>query len=140
MNLIEALKALEEGKKITNINWSDKRFVELDRVNYYFIDENGKDYVFEIDRPFIYDDIWKVYGEEPILDCEEKEYLSAVIKPYKNKVKYIAKVFADLSDEYCITIKLKNKDFINLPLFSKDLSMYKGMKEDELYTLEELGL
>lgn len=140
MNLIEALKALEEGKKITNINWSDKEFVKLDRVNHCFIEENGNEFVFVIDKPVTYDDIWKIYREEPILDGEEKEYLSAVIKPFKNKVKYIAKVFADLLDEYYIAIKLGKNEFINLPLFSKDLSMYKGMEEDELYTLEELGL
>lgn len=143
MNLIEALKALEEGKKITNINWSDKEFVELDRANHCFIEENGNEFVFKIDRPVTYDDIWKIYREEPILNDEEKEYLSAVIKPFKNEVKYIKKSIGNLSgtfDLYYITIVLRTDEFINLPFFSKDSSMYKGMEENKIYTLKELGL
>lgn len=74
--------------------------------------------------------------KEGILDDKEKEYLSAVIKPFRDRVEYIRKnSFAD--DEY-IGIELVN-DCIDLPNFAEG-TMYKGMEVDEEYTLEELGL
>lgn len=80
--------------------------------------------------------------KEPILDDVEREYLSSVIKPYKNKVTCITKV----KDEYKenmrhIRIKVRSvgTEYINLPWF-KENTMYKGMKDLKDYTLEELGL
>ena len=75
---------------------------------------------------------------EPILDDAEKKYLSAVIKPFRNRVKYI--MIAEnynISKQYLI-IRLSN-DSISFPAF-KTNSMYKGMKPYRHYTLEELGL
>jgi len=79
--------------------------------------------------------IYKI--EEPILDDKEKEYLSSVIRPFRDKVEYIVKknVFAKI---YYIYIRL-NDDSADLPNF-KENTMYKNMKLDEEYTLEELGL
>ena len=79
-----------------------------------------------------------------ILDDAEREYLSAVIKPFRNKVKYITKISCELiggpSDYYCIMIGFVDEYFdMHFPSFSKD-TMYKGMKLDHEYTLEELGL
>lgn len=78
-----------------------------------------------------------------ILDSEEKEYLSNVIKPFKHKVKRIRKrEICDDEDnqikEY-IAIYIKNDNPINLPNFKKD-TMYRNMKLYKEYTLEELGL
>ena len=75
--------------------------------------------------------------EEPILDDKEKEYLSSVIRPFRDKVEYIVKknVFAKI---YYIYIRL-NDDSADLPNF-KENTMYKNMKLDEEYTLDELGL
>ena len=71
-----------------------------------------------------------------ILDEKEKAYLSAVIKPFRGKVKSIKKVnFGE--DEY-LKIRLK-MDLMSLPFFAKG-TMYKGMEVDKAYTLEELGL
>ena len=79
---------------------------------------------------------------EPILDDVERKYLSAIIKPYKNKVTGITKV----KDEYkenmrYIRIKVMSvgTEYINLPWFEEN-TMYKGMKENKEYTLKELGL
>lgn len=78
-----------------------------------------------------------------ILTNEEKEYLSTVIKPYRDKITYIEKV-NDL-------IPLKRK-FIRIGYYESNVEhsanfpnlpnneMYKGMKENKPYTLEELGL
>jgi hypothetical protein len=73
--------------------------------------------------------------EKEILDKEEKEYLSAVIRPFRNRVEYIQK--KDIMNEF-IEIELDN-EFFNLPDFEKD-TMYKGMELNKKYTLKELDL
>ena len=79
--------------------------------------------------------------KEPVLDDVEKEYLSAVIKPFRNKVKNIVKISGiGKSKEQYIRIVLGELDFMNFPNFNKNTGMYKGMEADRLYSLEELGL
>ena len=87
----------------------------------------------------VYRDLIDKWNKEHqvILDKEEKAYLSAVIKPWKNRVKYISKQMWD-EEEY-IFITYDDKEGMHLPEFAPN-SMYKGMKIDELYTLKELGL
>lgn len=71
-----------------------------------------------------------------ILDDVEKRYLSAVIKPFRGRVKYIKKI--DSACEECIYIQL-NGDWVIFPHFRTG-TMYKGMEQDKMYSLEELGL
>ena len=79
--------------------------------------------------------------KDPILDDVEREYLSAVIKPFRNKVKNIVKISGiGKSKEQYIRIVLGELDFMNFPNFNKNTGMYKGMEADRLYNLEELGL
>ena len=73
-----------------------------------------------------------------ILDDAEKRYLSAVIKPFRNKVKVISKGYSDLDKEF-IVIRCKDGDEACLPYF-KVGTMYKGMETNKEYSLEELGL
>lgn len=73
--------------------------------------------------------------ENEILDEEEKEYLSAVIRPFKDRIEFIAK--SRMFDDY-ISIGL-NDEAISLPYFKKG-TMYKGMELYKKYTLKELGL
>lgn len=79
---------------------------------------------------------------KPILDEDEKEYLSAVIKPFRNCVKCISKNRFD-GFEYIFIVyfsKLGNEDYVlDLPAFEEG-TMYKGMEACKHYTLEELGL
>lgn len=80
--------------------------------------------------------------KESILDDVEKDYLSAVIKPYKNKVIGITKLKDEYETKHYIRIVIKGidgREAINLPWF-KGNTMYKGMKRFKEYTLEELGL
>ena len=70
-----------------------------------------------------------------ILTKKEKEYLSSVIKPFRDRVSSISK-YGPL--EY-ITISLDGDDFVILPNFEED-TMYKGMTLGKKYTLEELEL
>ena len=75
--------------------------------------------------------------EQPILDEKEKEYLSAVIKPFRDKVISISKKSANYGE--FIDILIDEAEDIYLPYF-KPNSMYKGMKLYKDYTLKELGL
>ena len=74
--------------------------------------------------------------KEEILDDIEKEYLSAVIKPFRNKVKYIKKNHSNIGEYITISVF---SEFINFPYFKKN-TMYKNMEIDKQYSLEELGL
>ena len=76
--------------------------------------------------------------KEPILDDVEKEYLSAVIKPFRKKVDTISKFHAVNTMQY-IYFQMKDKYGWALPLFKKG-TMYKGMVQGKHYTLEELDL
>lgn len=82
-----------------------------------------------------------------ILDEKEKQYLQNVIKPFKDRVKSIAKQNDTDSYEY-ISIGVSypiNKrngcdtDYIWLPSFESG-TMYRNIELDKKYTLEELGL
>lgn len=79
-----------------------------------------------------------VKSVKPILDDIENNYLSNIIKPFRDRIDYIAKVNLSNTKEY-IFIKMKNYEKISLPFFTAG-SMYKGMENDKDYTLKELGL
>ena len=80
---------------------------------------------------------------KPILDDVEKEYLSAVIKPFRKHIINIRKI-QNYRYEF-IEIMIYRTDegvsceVISLPYFNKG-KMYKGMEINKQYTLEELGL
>ena len=77
--------------------------------------------------------------QSPILSEEERRYLSAVIRPFRNDVKYIEKRLAGSGRCY-ILIKCDDVcDDFSLPAFS-ELEMYNGMKPYDKYTPEELAL
>ena len=75
--------------------------------------------------------------EKEILNDKEREYLSNVIKPFRDKVEYIVKEILE-NVEY-IEIDMKNDGDLFFPNFKKG-TMYKGMEANKKYTLEELGL
>lgn len=73
-----------------------------------------------------------------ILTAKEKEYLSNIIKPFRNKVENIKKYDLAIGIE-SIVILIQNGTPIYLPNFEKD-TMYRNMEIYKSYTLEELGL
>ena len=79
---------------------------------------------------------------KPVLDDVEKEYLSTVIKPFRNRIKYIFKFPCANGDYEAITAVMKGRDYydsLSFPKFKKG-SMYKGMELIKEYSVEELGL
>lgn len=143
MTFEEALKALKEGKKIRRKDWCEGFFITLTsnkclvvngRTSGLFIDDFSEDWWEEV--------------KEDILDKEEKEYLSAVIKPFRDKVTDITKVEDNVASFYslyslriCVHLGFIDKYYeLYLPPFEKKSSMYKNMEVDKEYTLKELGL
>ena len=76
---------------------------------------------------------------KPILDDVEKKYLSKVIRPFRDRIVYISKENVENSNKEYIYIGLWGTDKSTLPPFERE-TMYKGMKLNQEYTLEELGL
>ena len=79
---------------------------------------------------------------KPVLDDVEKKYLSYVIKPFRNSVKYFYKFTCANGDYEAIVAKIEAYgycDSLNFPKFKKG-SMYKGMELTKQYSLEDLGL
>lgn len=94
--------------------------------------------IVKVDRPVGYKTIYK---NDKILDSTEKKYLAAVIRPFRDKVRYIVKGNTDIGKQR-ISIKYNNGldfEWINLPDFKLD-TMYVGMQPNKEYTLKELGL
>lgn len=76
-----------------------------------------------------------------ILTNEEKEYLSTVIKPYRDRIISIAKITASCNNREAILItytETSTRDF-RLPDFPK-YTMYNNMSNGIAYKIEELGL
>lgn len=141
MNFFDAMKELEKGNKVRNTKWKDAIYLYEENEDICFSEASVVKYLDITDLNY---GTWELY-KEPILTQEEKEYLSNVIKPFKNRVRYIIKYtnLSGLNEEY-IQICVKtyagelNED-INLPLFVEG-SMYKNMKKVHRYSLKELGL
>lgn len=78
----------------------------------------------------------------PILNEKEKEYLSYVIKPFRDSVKCFYKFTCANGDYEAIVAKIEAYgyyDSLNFPKFKKG-SMYKGMELIKEYSVEELGI
>lgn len=82
-----------------------------------------------------------------ILTKEEKEYLSAVIKPFKNHVVHITKENDSKNeshDNLLLVIRLKELDMRTpmIPLFKNEKGEYafEGMRMHLKYLLSDLGL
>lgn len=95
--------------------------------------------IIKVERPVKYETVFE--RKEEILDETEKRYLANVIRPFRHKIKDIKKAREVVNNSLCyIKIRLKNNyDAVFLPDFEEN-SMYRGMKPEREYTLEELGL
>ena len=81
--------------------------------------------------------------EKQILTEKEKEYLSCIIKPFRDRIRTICKISYDdcIQIVYSVnSISSRHKDdYCSLPRFDESM-MYIGMQPNKQYTLEELGL
>lgn len=88
--------------------------------------------------------------KENILDKTERKYLERLLYPFRNRIKTIRKMRVTIDSHYeYLNIQVNSIvriymcsnyiETINLPCFKKN-SMYRGMKLNRDYTLNELGL
>ena len=120
----------------------DNRTVFIDLSSGQSIKDYERDNCFiitKVERP------QTIYEVKEILDKKEREYLSKIIEPFKNRVKRIEKVKAIYCNSEFIEIVLYSsisydrEEPIQLPCFKKG-TMYKGMELNKQYSLKELGL
>ena len=144
---------LEFGDKVTYRNGSAKTVSGpflIDHQGCAFLDyydeklkceENPDIDIVKVERPIEYKTVFERVedGETKILNETEKEYLKAVIKPFKNKVKSICKLEGFRRNTEYLTIYFEDNYNIGFPDFEIG-TMYKGMETGRSYTLEELGL
>lgn len=127
------IKATGKQGKILDVDQDDDiNCYGSTNLNYYVSFKNNDSLYYYF---FTVHDLEEV---KDILDKEEKEYLSNIIKPFRNKVENIKKYDCAIGIEN-IVILIKNSIPIYLPNFEKD-TMYRNMESYKNYTLEELGL
>lgn len=144
----EDLKKSPIGTKITFENGAvlvkdeENYFENVSRCrdidNLYNLKDNYSDLgkIIKIEEPE-YKTVYETKGE--ILDEAEKRYLRGVIRPFRDKVTMIRKLFSPTRGKYYIQARYKDDTPTNFPYFD-DKTMYQGMEKDKEYTLEELGL
>ena len=138
---------------MTNAEWMIKNGYKFGDLLFSF-DSNGDTVISLNDKilargqyiPSVKRWLDKEHEEEQILNDAEKKYLSAVIKPFRDKINFICKVNyyhnpeIDVYKAQHIVIGLNdNSPEVVLPLF-KAGTMYKGMEAGHVYILEDLGL
>ena len=77
---------------------------------------------------------------EPVLDKKEKEYLSTVLKPFRNEIECIYKCATYRGKKEYIAISFKK---ITRDMFFPEYptgTMYKGVILNKEYSLDDLGL
>ena len=143
----EDLKKSPIGTKITFGNgnmfmkYTEDKFINLSAIRSIEWLSNLRDNfgqlgkIIKIEEP-IYQTVYEC--KEEILDEAEKRYLKAVIRPFRDRIKYICKSVSDFRKYEYIKANLCN-DTLVLPDF-KPNTMYKGMKVDKKYALKELDL
>lgn len=151
MTINEMLETLREGKAVA---CDDRLYMKIENGRFVERSQESGGVVIASSCVLIpIDDVlknetdYRIY-EKPVLNDVEKKYLSEVLRPFK---KSFAKIVISKSDNFCISkdkerllFMLTNIDgcyeeMFSLPNFAKG-TMYKGMKTNKNYSLEELGL
>lgn len=129
-----------EKRTVINNKLIDEEGEDANELNYYekdLIQEDGTSDldIIKVERPTGYTTVFE--RKEEILDETEKRYLRVVIRPFRKEICSIKKAGGTTKEH--LKIYFKDADYMSFKNFKKD-TMYKGMKADKEYTLEELGL
>ena len=140
---------MKEVAKILGVEIGEEFKVDLDgvvyRKNFYFTDYS----LFAVgdDKPevgvlnYLLNGKYKVIKlPKPVLTDEEKEYLSTVLKPFRNEIDYIYKCSTYRGEKEYIAISFKK---ITRDMFFPEYptgTMYKGMIRNKEYSLDDLGI
>lgn len=150
MTTKELFENLLQGKKMRLAWWKEGCYICLDR-NGILMETIDDGYSFK--PPLIRfeeeEEDWEVdWGDrKTLLTVEEQEYLEAVLRPFKDSIRYVEKqgLFGEQYIQFCYESfdtenpKLKPTLGFNLPRFKAN-TMYQGMDLGVPYTLRELGL
>lgn len=126
-DIVHCKRKCARGKIIVANDFNGKSINEFEKAYEY--------QVMKVSRPVKYK---RIYEFKEILNKRENEWLGNLVRPFRDRIEYIRKC-CDSSELSYIFIKMKNKEDIKLPFFKRN-TMYKGMKINKEYTLEELGL
>ena len=142
MEEVARLLGLELEEEFRMDNWSTKYKLTKDGFMYWSDGYQQWNYISGIEELFTGErQITKI--PKPILNEKEKEYLSAVIKQFRDRRVSICKTEVLGYELICIALeypkKMTYKNAFRLPFFERG-TMYKGMKLDKEYTLKELEL
>lgn len=97
----------------------------------------SKSEIIEVKRPCQYKTIYK--RKEILLTKKEKEWLSVIVKPFKNNIRCISKESELGHKSEYIVIYIYSDNNIIFPSF-KTGTRYRNMKTGREYSLPELGL
>lgn len=103
--------------------------------------ENAYDCCNDCDRCFKVSMKWLAEEyKKPVLDDIERKYLSQVLNPFKLYIRSVTKYSTTQAgcEREFICVRFMDSGW-QFPSFKKG-SMYKGMKRNREYSLEELGL
>lgn len=140
LELLEMVKAGKQPNMIKTYYMAEPIEYTWDNGNYMSGAKSLlSDKTFDWLSPFGHTTEQFIYYRENILDDAEKRYLKGVVRPFRDKVKYIEKAEIRTSKREYIRIVFNDGDVTAFPAFPNG-EMYKNMASHVRYTLEELGL
>ena len=128
----QALENYSKKENLKNKIMKVERYVNRECANVM----SNNEWLLNTSRCYILETI---YERKDILNEKEKEYISNVIKPFRDRVVYITKKQYIDTGNYHISYLIKDASIYTMPSF-KDKNMYKGMELNKEYSLEDLGL
>lgn len=124
MKFAEAMKMLEEGKKVRITSWPKTKFISLDKDN-EIRDENNK--CINIGTCFSYQ--WELYREQiQVKDIKEGELFEYGERMYRRAPSYMMEYAPVISNGFTIVAARHNQDgYVNgtLTVFMPNCLVYK---------------
>lgn len=117
-----------------NIELTGKYFLKSDEIS-------GSDYDWGHEYPwtFKYDKIVEVRARgKELLSKEEKDYLKAVIQPFRSRVRHIKKYAT--RDRSWIGFLVEDDSTVTLPYIANMSLKFKNLDDNKEYSLEDLNL
>ena len=119
---------------------SDYRFTEKGLMRYHKIYEEWEYAIYDTFLHLLDGKYEVIKLPKSILAKEERNYLSKVIKPFREKILHISKLSSKDGESICIDIRYNwEEDSIMLPKFATG-TLYKGMEIGKEYSVKDLGL
>lgn len=144
------MNKFEVGQRVKEISTGKiGQIIDIDNEDFNRFGGSNLCYRVQIDGGKYWFTINNLEEVKGILDAEEREYLSNVIKPFRNRVTGIRKIFSLINSRHYFSVEIflksvskKQKyEVILLPAFHRcNRGMYKNMELGKEYTLEDLGL